>query len=192
MLAPNLIAIASGGLAVADLRMLEKWLLSGAIVAFLWTSKWSAIPLAQSFGWPRNVTLKLLGRLALGVLAGLTAAWLLGLAFPTSDAAVLGGYREEGESIGWALLDWSVTAPLLEELIFRGIVLGALSRLLTRSGALWTSALMFASIHLTPLTIVHHTLLGLVTGYARLETRSLLLPVLIHAGYNAVVVSLAW
>ena len=51
---------------------------------------------------------------------------------------------------------------------------------------------MFASIHLTPLTIVHHTLLGLVAGHARLETRSLLLPIAIHAVYNAVVVGLSW
>jgi membrane protease YdiL (CAAX protease family) len=67
-------------------------------------------------------------------------------------------------------------------------VLGAFLRPLSRNGALWASSLMFATIHLSPLTIVHHTLLGLVAGYARLETRSLLLPVLIHAVYNVVVV----
>ena len=192
LLGPNLIAIASGGMSATDLRLLQLALLLAATAAFLLTSQWNAIPLAQSLSWPRNVTLKLVSRLALGTVAGLSAAWLLGLIFPTADAGQLAEYRNAGESIGWALLDYSVIAPILEELVFRGIVLGALRGVLSGSAALWTSSLMFASIHLTPLTIVHHTLLGLVAGHARLETRSLLLPIAIHAVYNAVVVGLSW
>jgi hypothetical protein len=52
--------------------------------------------------------------------------------------------------------------------------------------------LMFATLHLTPLTIVHHTLLGYVCARARLESRSMLVPVCIHAAYNAVVALTAW
>jgi hypothetical protein len=51
---------------------------------------------------------------------------------------------------------------------------------------------MFAALHLTPLTFVHHTLLGYICGRARLETQSMLPPVVIHAAYNAIVVLLCW
>ena len=117
---------------------------------------------------------------------------MLGLGFDTIDAEALLVYRQQGHGLASALLDYSLLAPLIEETAFRGIILGALGGAIGRRGALWASSLMFATIHLSPLTFVHHTLLGLVCGHARVQSRSLLVPVAVHGAYNAVVVLLSW
>jgi len=136
------------------------------------------------------------GRLAVAIFAGtagaLAAAQVLALFLPMSDDVVLAQYQTEGHGLWSALLDYSLLAPLLEECMFRGVILGALIGPLGRRGSMWASSLMFATLHLTPITFVHHTLLGLVCAHARLESRSLLLPIVIHGVYNAIVVTLAW
>ena len=192
LLVINLASRLVDDLSFLDLRVAETVLACVGLITFALTARWNALPVLRAFALPENLGLRRVGIIVLGMAAGLVAANLLDLAFPTSDATTMVAYRAEGSTLAMALLDMSVIAPLFEEVAFRGIVLGALLGPLSRSGALWTSSLMFATLHLTPLTFVHHTVLGLTCGYARLETRSIILPILIHATYNAIVVTMAW
>jgi membrane protease YdiL (CAAX protease family) len=61
-----------------------------------------------------------------------------------------------------------------------------------REAATIVCALLFAFMHLTPQTIVHHGLLGYLCGRVRIETGSLWPAILCHAAYNAAVVLALW
>jgi len=176
---------------IEQVRWVEGVLLVVALAIWFATRRWDSASEDLRFE-PESSRVLVLGRIVLGTLLALAAAWVGSRLIHTVDQELMSDYRAQGQSFALALLDGSLLAPVLEETVFRGIVLGALLGPLRRSGALWTSSLMFATLHLTPLTIVHHTLLGLVCGYACLKTRGLWLPILVHGSYNAVVLSFAW
>ncbi len=58
--------------------------------------------------------------------------------------------------------------------------------------AVVVTALLFAILHRSPQTVVHHGLLGYVCGRARIGTGSLWPAVACHALYNAAVVLSVW
>jgi membrane protease YdiL (CAAX protease family) len=91
-----------------------------------------------------------------------------------------------------ALLLACLAAPVFEEVLFRGIILGGLA--LTRGtvrGLLAASAL-FAVVHTNPLLLPAAFLLGLLLGAVYLRTGSLVAAILMHTLYNAGALALAW
>ncbi len=82
-----------------------------------------------------------------------------------------------------------VAAPLLEEILFRGIFLdGFLKNYSARKSIFWSS-LFFAVAHMNPWQFIVAFVLGLLIGYVYLKTRSLLPCIFIHfianlAGYS--------
>lgn len=79
-----------------------------------------------------------------------------------------------------------LAAPLCEEFIFRGLILGGLRRSLPAWQAITISAAIFAIVH-PPASMLPVFVLGLCTGYAYQRSGSLLAPMLTHAGYNAAI-----
>ena len=82
-----------------------------------------------------------------------------------------------------------VAAPIVEELLFRGLLLRALLRRMEPVGAVLVSAAVFAGIHYVgdPSTLPFLPALaglGAVLGVIALRTNSLSRPMLIHAGFN--------
>ena len=81
----------------------------------------------------------------------------------------------------------SVMAPLLEETLFRGAILGALLR---RTGNPWhaiiISALIFGIFHMNPIQVVYATLLGMVLGWIYYRTRNLLSVIVGHVLNNTI------
>jgi uncharacterized protein len=82
-----------------------------------------------------------------------------------------------------------VLAPLVEELLYRGLLLRALLRRMEPAGAVFTSALVFALVHYVgdPGTLPFLpalTALGVVLGLVALRAGNLKWPILIHAGFN--------
>ena len=86
---------------------------------------------------------------------------------------------------GWALLTTSVCAPILEEILFRGQVLGSCRE---RFGTFWAviiSAVLFALAHFSvPQQLVNAFVVGLILGYIYVRTGSLLAVIIIHAINN--------
>ena len=85
--------------------------------------------------------------------------------------------------------------PLLEEVLFRGAIQGALMRYFGRPWpAIILSALVFGIFHMNPVQIVYATLLGIVLGWIYYRTGSLLSVVVGHVLNNslAVVTTLAF
>ncbi|MCA9621034.1 MAG: CPBP family intramembrane metalloprotease [Myxococcales bacterium] len=194
LLAVSLVIVTTNALAVDEQRVLDGMLIVVALGAMQWVSgSCDEVPSLRRFlAPPRNLPPRLVGVLLGGLVLAFVAASILAMMVPMIDEDVMAAYRASGEGIGYALADLSLLTPLLEETLFRGLILGTLIGTVGRKSALWASSLMFATAHLTPLSFVHHTLLGLICGHARLETKSLLVPMLLHGLYNAAVVVDSW
>lgn len=79
----------------------------------------------------------------------------------------------------------AVLAPIFEEILFRGIILkGMLNNKMNPYWAIVISAFIFGAIHFYPWQFLGAFLLGLVLGLVYYKTKSLLLPVLMHAFNN--------
>lgn len=106
------------------------------------------------------------------------------------SATVDAGLLATLEALHPALLVFlmAISPAICEELFFRGAVLGSLRRGLSPMRALLWQALFFGAAHASLYRIVPTASLGLLLGALTLRTRSLLPAILVHAGYNTVVV----
>ena len=86
---------------------------------------------------------------------------------------------------GWAIMSTVVAAPILEEMLFRGLVFESCRERLGKGGAVLISSLLFGLIHGIPVQIVNAFVVGLILGYIYLRTRSLLTVIVLHAINNA-------
>ena len=78
-------------------------------------------------------------------------------------------------------------APVVEELIFRGVIFSGFQRNYPAFWAIFFSALLFALFHLNPWQLGPTFLLGLILGWVRLRTGSLLASILTHALHNGMI-----
>lgn len=90
---------------------------------------------------------------------------------------------------GWwgAFLKVAVIAPVVEELIFRGLILHGLRKNYTATTAVFISALLFSLFHLNPWQMPATFVLGLLLGWIMLRTRNIILAILGHSLNNFLV-----
>lgn len=134
---------------------------------------------------------------------GVFAALFIAIVFWQASGPAQVGLFASGVSLGTvaAALPWILififTNSIMEELWFRGVVLGKLAPLLGTPAAVAASALVFGAAHLgatyvTPLQTIFFALivfaLGLVNAAMMLKTRSIWGSVLFHAGYDLFVI----
>jgi membrane protease YdiL (CAAX protease family) len=80
-----------------------------------------------------------------------------------------------------------VLAPVVEELIFRGVIFSGFTKNFRPVWAVILSALLFALFHLNPWQLGPTFLLGLLLGFVRLRTGSLLAAIFTHALHNGMI-----
>lgn len=79
----------------------------------------------------------------------------------------------------------AIFAPVFEEILFRGIIMkGLLNRGMNPYWAIALSSFIFGAIHFYPWQFLGAFLLGLVLGLVYYKTKSLLLPIILHAFNN--------
>jgi uncharacterized protein len=90
---------------------------------------------------------------------------------------------------GWtgAFIKVVVVAPVVEELIFRGVIMQGFMRNYPKILAILFSALLFALFHLNPWQFPATFILGLLLGWLMVRTHSILLCILTHALNNLIV-----
>ena len=88
---------------------------------------------------------------------------------------------------GLANLDKSVIAPIIEELIFRGLVFNRIKYNYNAVAAIIISAIVFGIYHGNLTQGVYATLLGLCLAYVYNKTENLLVPICIHISANVIV-----
>jgi membrane protease YdiL (CAAX protease family) len=91
----------------------------------------------------------------------------------------------------------AIGAPILEEMLFRGMLLSTLRRHLPAWGAVVISAIVFAGVHLVDpnaaAAVPGLFLLGLVLGWVALRRGDLSLAIPLHSGINLLAaISLLW
>jgi membrane protease YdiL (CAAX protease family) len=83
-----------------------------------------------------------------------------------------------------------VAAPLIEEVLFRGIILRSFLQQYSRWSAIVGSALLFGLFHLNIYQFATGTILGVVMGWLYERSRSLWPCILLHSAYNAATIYL--
>ena len=171
--------------------------LCGAALVTLWTARerWPRLwTQAQppGFGFVTPATAYCLAAVVLGLVVPLVGGklteWLAhGHAVP-QDVKQLGGGASTGFRIALTLVVASI-GPLVEELLFRGVLLSALLRRLRTAWAVLASAALFALVHLPDLhwlwyALPNLALLGVVLAWLRLRSGSLWPSVIAHASNN--------
>jgi membrane protease YdiL (CAAX protease family) len=137
---------------------------------------------------PAPVTTLLRWLLGTAVLAGALEAtsWLAGT--KSTPDWMLGVYRS-ARFLPLLLFAVLVVAPILEELLFRGFLFEGLRRSpLGDAGTTVLASLLWACAHLqySWFFIAQIFVLGLLLGAARAASRSLLVPILMHAFFSAI------
>jgi len=92
----------------------------------------------------------------------------------------------------WALVALAVAAPLVEELLFRGLILRGLLGRHSAPRAILAAAVLFGAIHLNPWQGVPAVVVGVLLGWFYVRTRSLLPAMLGHAAMNVASYSVAF
>ncbi|MEE4198668.1 MAG: type II CAAX endopeptidase family protein [Bacteroidales bacterium] len=77
-----------------------------------------------------------------------------------------------------------IAAPVLEELIFRGIILDGLLKKYSPVLSIFISSLLFGLVHLNPWQFVTGLIIGIFSGWIYYKTRSLSYSIIIHAAAN--------
>ncbi len=84
-----------------------------------------------------------------------------------------------------AVISLVIVAPLFEEIICRGVILEALRR---RGGvlmALVVSSLFFALLHVNITLVINSFIMGMMLGFFYIRTKSIVVPIILHAINNA-------
>lgn len=77
-------------------------------------------------------------------------------------------------------------APVCEELVFRGLILGSLENKMPKIVAVLISAVLFSVIHLpSQIALIYTFIFGLLLGFVYLRTKSLATTIAMHAVFNA-------
>lgn len=95
---------------------------------------------------------------------------------------------------GWSMvfLMMAIQPAIIEELAFRGVVLGSLKPALSDTEAILVSAGLFMILHLTPAAFPHTFAMGIAAGLLRLRSGSLLPGVLLHLVHNSLCLGVEW
>ena len=186
LLAASLAGIIAGAAGASELTV--DFFVSGAMTVI--TLAWCAAAAARP-------SLAMLFRPAPGkwFLVGAGAAVLtFGLAYAIVEGIVRGlgveridyttPYLSGGYGLGMIVLMICVQPAVVEELAFRGVVFGALRPTLSTAEAVFVSAGMFMILHLSPGAFPHTFAMGVVAGFLRARTDSLLPGVLMHFVHN--------
>ncbi len=146
----------------------------GAIVPML------AWPVRAPGGWRTTVFVAIVLFPLIG--GYLWFAGQLGFPIPTSQE------RQPHMPMSLIVILSCVVAPSIEELCFRGYMLGKLTRALGVRDALIIQAALFSVLHLAPVSFVSHFIIGLALGYLARTTKSLYPPIAVHAAWNSLVI----
>lgn len=94
-------------------------------------------------------------------------------------------WKNTGENAVWILLSTAILGPLVEEIMFRGIIFKCSERIMKNT---WfpviLSGLLFGLWHEQPVQVIYTAISGLIYGYIYSKKRSLKIPIIIHMVNN--------
>lgn len=140
----------------------------------------------------RNVSLKKMVFLLVLTICGIPAAMLLNT---MADLLTKTGMDNANEVATFpvvpALIIYALIPGIVEEFVFRGIILGIYSKVDVRAGIL-ISSLFFALLHFSPGSILYGFLFGVIFALVRISTENILYTMCMHCAFNGVNVLLSY
>lgn len=109
------------------------------------------------------------------------------LLFPMSEfmTQIFNELLGENVSIIGGFIGVVIVAPIVEEILMRGIILEGFTRKYSNLKAIIISSLLFGIIHLNIYQFVAAFIIGLFLGWLYVKTRSLWLCIITHGFYNS-------
>ncbi|MFZ1074018.1 MAG: CPBP family glutamic-type intramembrane protease [Verrucomicrobiia bacterium] len=163
-------------------------ILAGIPVLLAWMFGFRQQPWGKPFAWPLQLgTKKTIGL----CLLGLVLVWLFNWAFlemverithqpaPVQETVLLIKSALKTSPL-LALLAVVILGPVVEEILVRGLLYGALEKRLPTGGTILVTSLIFALYHFDMAFFIPLFGVGLLLGWARAKTGSIGLPILIH------------
>ncbi|EIJ79858.1 Abortive infection protein [Bacillus methanolicus PB1] len=92
------------------------------------------------------------------------------------------------ESFPFVILVSSVIGPILEEIVFRKIIFGALNKRLNFFLSALISSLIFALAHSEPEHIILYSAMGFTFAFLYVKTKRIIVPIIAHVAMNTFVV----
>jgi hypothetical protein len=99
-------------------------------------------------------------------------------------------FRDAGYGVGITVLCLCVMPAIFEEIAFRGIIQGRLARVVTRTESLLITSFAFGIIHMSLVSLPYLAALGLLLGWLRQRSGSLVPSMVVHGVHNLVVLAL--
>ena len=127
---------------------------------------------------PVTIVLAIVGCLCVSIAAGTFLQLLPGY---ERFAALM---DQVGDPALGAALAVVILAPILEEILCRGLILRKYLEKTTATRAILISGLFFGLLHLHPLHVLSASLMGFAIGYAYYRTGSIRLAIVIHLANN--------
>ena len=103
---------------------------------------------------------------------------------PMPESIKIALFNLAGQNGIFSFLLMVIAAPILEELIFRGIVLDGLLKKYSPIKSILISSFLFGFVHLNPWQFVTGFFIGIFIGWVYHKTRSLSFAIIIHATAN--------
>ena len=130
---------------------------------------------------PRIIPFVILGAMAL----------LFGVVSPIAGSIPMPDFLKEafmklgGQTGVFSFILMVIAAPILEELIFRGIILDGLLKNYSPWKSILLSSFLFGLVHLNPWQFITGMVIGIFAGWIYYNTRSVKYAILIHAAANS-------
>jgi membrane protease YdiL (CAAX protease family) len=121
--------------------------------------------------------------IALGLQIGVTLPMIQWLPYPAELIEAMEIFNQSSWFIGFITL--AIVAPVIEEFIFRGIILDGLLKRYSPTFAILMSSLLFAFVHLNPWQFISAMNIGILSGWLYYRTRNLWLPIFVHVVNNS-------
>ena len=91
-----------------------------------------------------------------------------------------------------AMISTVFLAPVAEEIVFRGYMLGRLLRWFTERQAILLSAVLFAVCHVSPIWVLYACLMGIMLAWVSIREDNTLYSIALHIGFNASVLPVSF
>lgn len=82
------------------------------------------------------------------------------------------------------ILSIGIIAPIIEEIIFRGLIFRELKKTMSITSVVIIQAVLFGIFHMRIIQMIYATILGLFLGLVFIMIKSIWAPILVHVCYN--------
>ena len=120
------------------------------------------------------------------ILWGYILIWCISIAIEPLTSILPDSQSNIGSG-GWLLVSAVLIAPIFEEYLFRGYIAGAIKYAYGSVAAWLLSSVIFGVAHGQPAVMISATMSGLVLGFYFLRSRSVVIPMILHAMNNLTV-----